>query len=208
MSIHDSSSENFSQWQPPDKDHSARAGEIHWRALNFGTWMKFGSLYFLKMLTALAWAMSFQTINPILGSVFLADILPFPLPSGLEDMSASILVNVALGILAVLLPTVLWHFALKYNVLRNPRAYFEGNPLRVLVCCLLTAAYVMTITLEMLSLINRVHDAIDQGPIPTLGNQPDLLPLILASSALIIGSCLLGLASASLNRSIHVRYGT
>jgi len=198
--------EDFKSWASPDATTSSAPGvpppnPTKWSKLSADIWAKFLALYIAKIACALAWAASFQTINPIASGVFIADLVPFPIPPELQNFSVSILVNFALGVLAIVLPSIIWRYALD-GVLQNPREYFQGNPLRITICALLLIGYGLTISLEILSLVKRVDNTIDTGPIPVLGDQAEMWPLAIASAALILGSCLLGLASAALSRSI------
>lgn len=181
---------------------------IQWANIGAETWLKLIMIYIAKIACIFAWGASFSSINPMGNGIFLADILPISLPLALQDVSVSTLINLTLGALAVILPSVLWHYTLRSNVLTNFKEYFEGNPLRISVAALLLISYGMTIALEVMSLLSRIDDSLDTGPIPVLGEQPEILPLAIASAALVLGSCLLGLASASLSRSIHNRYTT
>ena len=198
--------DKFKSWMPPENGTDQPDNNIRWTALSAGTWLRLVALHIAKIVLAFAWGVSFQTVNPIMQGIFLADFLPFPLPVELQNLSASILINITLGILAVTLPSVLWEYALKYDVLRNPRDYFMGNPLRIFVCSLLISTYGLTISLEIMALMNRANANINAGPIPVLGVQAEFVPLAIASAALVLGSCLLGLASAKLSLSISNRY--
>lgn len=198
--------EDFRSWEHPEEQQPAPTERIQYKQFSAGTWLKLTAIGLVKLVTMLAWAASFQGINPMASGIFVADYLPFPLPGALQDLSASFLINLTLGALAVILPSVLWHYALKHDVLHNPRDFFADNPLRITIFGLLVLAYSLTISLEVMALMSRVESSLDTGPIPVLGNQPEILPLAVASAALILGSCLLGLASASLSRSIHSRY--
>ena len=180
---------------------------IGWRDLETTTKFKLVGIVGAEILAAFAWGASFSTINPMGSGQFLSDLLP-SFPDALQDMTVSSLVNLTLGLLAVLIPAVMWHFILKHDVLGDLRGYFEGNVLRITVGALLGSAYTILIALEILALRTRVHNSLDTGPIPILGDRPEILPLALASGALILGSCLLGLASAALLRSIQNRFST
>jgi hypothetical protein len=164
-------------------------------------------LTLLKILAVFAWSASFSQINPMASGVFISDMLPFPLPQALEDLSVGSILNVTLGILAVAMPAVIWHFVLCHHILSDIRGYFEGQPQRIVIGAVLVLTYALTITLEVLSLLARVKDSLGStSPIPTLGDQPELIPLLLVSLSLILGSCLLGLASAALSLSIKNRF--
>lgn len=170
-------------------------------------WAAF-TLLALKGLVAVAWGASISQVNPMASGVFLADYLPFPLPDAMDDVSVGSLINLVLGLLAVIMPTVIWHHALEEDILSDIRGYFAGDIRRIVIATLLLATYALTITLEVMSLLARVDNSMQaaNSPIPTLGEQPELLPLLLVSLTLVLGSCLLGLASAALSRSIKHRF--
>ena len=193
--------EHFAESRP---EQSAPV-HIGWRDLGTATKLKLVAVCIAEILCALGWAASFSTINPMGGNQFLNDLLPFPLPDAMDDMTIASAINLALGLLAVILPAVLWHYTLQNNVLGDIKGYFNSDPLRMTVASLLGTAYAFLIALEILALRTRVHNSLDTGPIPILGDRPEMLPLALASGALVLGSCLLGLASASLFRSIQNR---
>lgn len=161
----------------------------------------------LKILAVFAWSASFSQINPMASGVFISDMLPFPLPKALENLSVGSILNISLGFLSVITPSIIWHFILRDKILSDIRGYFEGNTERIVIGAVLILTYALTISLEILSLIARVKDSLGTAsPIPTLGDKPELIPLLLVSLALILGSCLLGLASAALSLSIKNRF--
>lgn len=162
----------------------------------------------LKLLVAVAWAASISQINPMASGVFLADYLPFPLPEAIDNVSVGSLINLLLGLLAVIMPTVIWHHILEDEILSDIRGYFAGDIRRIVIAAILLATYALTIALEVMSLLSRVDNSMQavNSPIPILGDQPELLPLLLVSLALVLGSCLLGLASAALSRSIKTHF--
>jgi hypothetical protein len=181
---------------------------IGWSDLPAQTKTMLVVLTLLKILAVFAWSASFSQINPMASGIFIGDMLPFPLPQALENLSVGSILNITLGILAVAMPAVIWHFILSHRILSNiRRGYFEDNPQRIVIGAVLVATYALTITLEVLSLLARVKDSLGTAsPIPTLGDKPELIPLLLVSLALILGSCLLGLASAALSISIQNRF--
>lgn len=183
------------------------SSHIGWSNLATDTRLKLIGVSTAEVGCAFGWAASFSSVNPVANGVFLADFVPITLPQAMQNISAASLINLGLGFMAVIIPAVLWHLTLKNQILKDVRGYFLGDVLRMAVGGLLGAAYAMLIGLEILSLRLRVTNSLDtSSPIPTLGNPPEILPLALASGALILGSCLLGLASASLFQSIHNRY--
>lgn len=191
--------------RPQDEPmYSKPARAIMWRAIGAENWMKLLALTLLECLIVFAWSGSFATINGMGSDTFLVDVMPLPL--ALQDLTLSSMINGILGLLAVVTPLILWHFALSTNVLRNPKSYFIGHPLRMIVGVMLMLLYGLIITLEVMSLMTRIDNSLAHSPIPILGEQPDLLPLVIASAALVLGTCLLGLASAALHRSIYSNF--
>jgi len=191
---------------PDGGDQSLPPAEISWRDVPNQARLKYAGLHLAELVLAIAWGLSIGIVNPIASNLFLADIMPFTLPQTLENFTVSHLINFGLGLLAVILPMVMWKFALEHNILKNPRAYFAENPLRITVGSLLVVAYLLIVTLEILALSTRISEQIDTGPIPVLGDKADILPLTIASAALILGSNLLGLATASLSKSLRTHY--
>ena len=149
---------------------------------------------------------SFTVINPIATSVYLSDFLP--LPQALENISMNAVINGGLGLGTVLIPTVLWSHVLSDEFKCNPKGFFQNQPIRVAVGGVLGLTYLMLLTLEILALRARVHASLDTGAIALITQQPDILPMAIASIAMILGTILLGLASASLSKSIAKRFGT
>lgn len=160
----------------------------------------------LETLCVFAWAASFSTINPMGDGIFLVDLLPFPLPDFLKDLSVGGLLNGVLGLIAVATPTAIWHFILRDRILSNITEYFRDDILRIAVGGILLCTYLATVALEILSLLKRIDASLNTGPLDLLESQPELLPLALVSAALILGSCLLGLASAALFHSLQNRH--
>lgn len=177
-------------------------GVLDWSNIGTGTKAMLAVVILTELLFSLAWATSFSLVNAMGEGVFLADYLPFPLPEILQDLSVGSVINLVLGLLAVTTPAVIWHFTLRDRILRDPIGYFEGNILRIVVATILIATYASTIALEVLSLLSRIDSSLNTGPLDLLETQPELIPLALVSAALILGSCLLGLASAALSLSI------
>mgnify|MGYP001579676584 CR=1 FL=1 len=176
---------------------------MSWIDLDFATRAQLFLYTFAEVFCAAAWAASFSTVNPMGSGIWLADVLPVELPNALQDLSVASLVNFILWLMAVIIPAVLWHFVLRDEVWKDVRGFFHGNLLRTVVGGLLVAIYGCLIALEILALRLRVDNSLDIGPIPILGDTPHAVPLFLASAALVIGSALLGLGSASLIHSIR-----
>ncbi|GAB1256172.1 hypothetical protein NBRC116494_06740 [Aurantivibrio plasticivorans] len=179
---------------------------IDYRALELDSWAKLGCVWGGKIIIAVMFAASFMPINPIAVDVFIGDFLP--VPDVIGDISMGGLINFGLGLLAVTLPTILWKHALDRAFQSDPKAYFTDAPMRIVIASVLGVAYGLIIALEVLALRSRITASLDQGPIATISEQPEVLPMAIASGALILGSCLLGLASAALTNAIHERYAT
>lgn len=178
---------------------------VDYKALTIQVWLSITALWGAKLFTALMMGASFSVINPILGDVYLGDFIP--VPSFAEDITMGAVVNAGLGMATVILPAVLWSHILSDEFQANPRGYFEGQPIRIAIGIILTFTYLTLITLEVLALESRIHSSLDTGPIRMVQEQPEALPLIIASVALILGTILIGLASASLSKSIAKRFG-
>ena len=174
------------------------------RAITVQTWINLFCIWAGKIIVALMMGASFTVINPVAADVYLADFLP--LPTLLENITMNAVINGGLGLATVLLPTALWKYVLSDECQANPRGYFIDQPIRVGVAIILLIAYLMLVFLEILALRARIHGSLDSGPIASIGEQPEILPMAIASCALILGTCLLGLASASLSKSIANRF--
>tara|TARA_R110002072_G_scaffold10244_4_gene47895 strand:- start:629 stop:1255 length:627 start_codon:yes stop_codon:yes gene_type:complete len=177
---------------------------IDLRAITIQTWISLILVWSGKIAVALMMGASFTIINPVATDVYLADFLP--LPAFLENITMNAVINGGLGLATILLPTTLWKYVLSDECQANPRGYFLNQPVRIGVAVILVLAYLMLILLEILALRARIHGSLDTGPIASIGAQPEILPMAIASCALILGTCLLGLASASLSKSISKRF--
>lgn len=181
-----------------------RPKQIVWRSLGAESWIKLSALTLLELGGTFAWAASFSSINQIASDIFIADFIP--VPEFMENMTAGSLINLFLGGMAVIIPIICWHYAISTDAAKHPKKYFSDQPVRIVVAVMLATAYAMTITLEVMSLLGRIDDTVNHGPIPILGEQPEILPLSIASFALVVGTCLLGLASASLHHALNTRF--
>lgn len=179
---------------------------IDFRALTAQAWGALLCIWITKILVALMMGASFTEINPIAQSVYLADSIP--LPSMFEDITMGAIINGALGLATVLIPTVIWKYVLSEEFQCNPRGYFLNQPIRTCVGMILLLLYLMLIALEIMALRARIHASLDTGPIQFVKEQPEALPMIIASTAMILGTFLLGLASAALSKSLSKRFGT
>ncbi len=179
---------------------------IDYRALELDSWAKLACIWGGKIIIAVMFAASFMPINPIAVDVFIGNFLP--VPDVIGDISMGAFINFGLGLLAVAMPTILWKHALDRAFQTAPKAYFTDAPMRIVIASVLGMAYGLIVALEILALKSRIHSSLDQGPIATIAEQPEILPMAIASGALILGSCLLGLASAALTNAIHERYAT
>tara|TARA_B110000211_G_scaffold78906_1_gene92520 strand:+ start:1631 stop:2251 length:621 start_codon:yes stop_codon:yes gene_type:complete len=192
-------------WSASDVDQSgSKTLHIDLRAITIQTWISLTFVWIGKIAVALMMGASFTVINPIATDVYLADFIP--LPELVENITMNALINGGLGLATILLPTTLWKYVLSDEFQASPKGYFVNQPIRLVVASILTLAYLTLILLEILALKARINGSLDSGPIGFIENQPDALPMVIASGALIIGTCLLGLASAALTKSILQRF--
>lgn len=190
--------------QEPGVTRQSDRYSIDFRAMEVDTWVKLTSVWGAKIVIAAMFGASFKPINQMANDVFIGDFLP--VPDFIGDITMCALINFGLGTFAVILPTILWKHALDRAFQSDPKAYFAAEPMRIVIASVLGVAYALIIALEVLALKSRITASLDQGPITTISQQPDVLPMAIASGALILGSCLLGLASASLSAAIKDRY--
>ncbi len=177
---------------------------IDLRAITAQVWLSLICIWIAKIMVAFMMGASFSVINPIAKGVYLADFIP--LPTALEDIQMGAVINGGLGFATVLIPTILWKYILSDEFQCNPQGFFLNQPIRVAVGIVLMLSYLMLIALEVMALRSRIHASLSTGPIQIVNDQPEALPMIVASIAMILGTIMLGLASAHLSKSIAKRF--
>lgn len=161
------------------------------------------SLLLFDLLMAGAWAAAFSQINHMFNDLFVANAIPFL--EFLGNLTFNSILSFILGLNAVIIPAVAFHFIIRDEIMNDIKGYFENNVQRIFVATLLAVTWSLIISLEIFSLTKRVEAVNVISPIPSL-DEPNLIPMYFISAILILGSALLGLASASLTNSIRKRH--
>lgn len=167
-------------------------------------WLK---LFAAMLAEACNWALhtaNYSLANPVGSDVFLVDVFGLPPYGALENLTVSSLINGVLGLVAVGVPVVMWYFLItKREILNDPRAFFNDR-LAKFISILLIVLYAFVVLTEFSALWLRILDETDTGPLPSVsGESVGTAPMVIMSICLIVANAGIGLAVASIYRSLN-----
>lgn len=168
-----------------------------------GDWFKFFGVLLAESFNWLLHASMYSLANPIGSDVFIVDALGLPEIALIENLTVGSLINGTLALIAVGVPVIGWFFLLTRRDILIDRESFFRDPVPKLIGGLLVLMYIFIIATELSALWLRIADELQAGAIPSFsGHSPGALPMVIISFALILANAGIGLATATVYKSL------